>query len=322
MTIMVTLGAMMIPALRPALEGRRIREGARTVNVYLSAARNRAVEIGRPVGLIFDRDPNLADASIVMRQAEVPPPYAGDWEDSRLAIQLVSGTTYRIWFCHANGTASFEHPFPKKFGTLDIDPNGEGIIGVRDLFQVDYKGAPWQINAILQVDNPAIPTWRVQFAQSDLRLLQATATQPIYVPYQFSRSPVPNNTPPIRLPAQTVVDLSSSGTDGTLQFTSSALVPVAVMFSPTGAVQNYFYNNTALLPTSPAYFMVGRRERVPLSGGSPPVDDGLLNYQDPNNLWVSVNPQSGLVTTSDVAAGANLAASRRFAQEHQRIGGR
>ena len=61
-------------------EERRVREAARAVNVYISSARNRAIEIGRPCGVIFRRanGTNFPTASTVLDQCEVPPTYAGD----------------------------------------------------------------------------------------------------------------------------------------------------------------------------------------------------------------------------------------------------
>ena len=54
-TIMMLLVAVSATAFRPANDSRRIREAARAINVYLGSARNRAMETGRPCGVIFRR---------------------------------------------------------------------------------------------------------------------------------------------------------------------------------------------------------------------------------------------------------------------------
>ena len=59
-TIMLILVGAAATAMRPATEGRRIREAARAINVYLSSARNRAMETGRPCGVTFHHFHNPA----------------------------------------------------------------------------------------------------------------------------------------------------------------------------------------------------------------------------------------------------------------------
>ena len=76
-----------------------------------------------------------------------------------------------------------------------------------------------------------------------------------------------------------------------------------------------------------ARVVVDSRDLVPaLSGGEYPQS----NYQDLRNFWITLNPQTGLVTTVEVAAGPNNATgiptdpedSRSLAREAQSIGGR
>ncbi len=52
-TIMLMLVTVGLTMMRPDVEGRRIREAARSLNVYLSSARNRAIETGTPCGVTF-----------------------------------------------------------------------------------------------------------------------------------------------------------------------------------------------------------------------------------------------------------------------------
>ena len=48
----------------------------------------------------------------------------------------------------------------------------------------------------------------------------------------------------------------------------------------------------------------------------------MYGYQDLNNLWVVINPQTGLVTVAPVAAGSSLTLSRSMALDAQLMGGR
>ncbi|MGA2799145.1 MAG: prepilin-type N-terminal cleavage/methylation domain-containing protein [Thermoguttaceae bacterium] len=92
-SIIVILTVASLKLVAPADE-RRVREAARAVNVYISSARNRAIEIGRPCGVIFRRANagNFPTASTVLDQCEVPPTYAGDTTD---AVVKVQDWTYR-----------------------------------------------------------------------------------------------------------------------------------------------------------------------------------------------------------------------------------
>ena len=88
-TIMVMLMALAATTILPATESRRSREAARALNVYLGSARNRAMETGRPCGVIFHRFGTLA-CSMSIDQCEVPPCYCGETEQSA-AVTLPGG---------------------------------------------------------------------------------------------------------------------------------------------------------------------------------------------------------------------------------------
>src|SRR5271170_6213593 len=83
-TISLLISGAVLRAIAPALAGRQVREGARMVNVFINAARNRAVESGRPSGIWLDRLSNMNEACVSMAYAQVPQPYAGDYSDSML----------------------------------------------------------------------------------------------------------------------------------------------------------------------------------------------------------------------------------------------
>ena len=95
-TILMMLAAFAIPVMRPMTEGRRIREAARAIDVFLAQAKTRALVSQRPAGILFERIQQIDaagnvfyedDACNILRLVEVPPPYAGDFADSRVRIQ-------------------------------------------------------------------------------------------------------------------------------------------------------------------------------------------------------------------------------------------
>ncbi len=90
--IMVMLMGISIPLMSPAMEGRRIREASRQVNVYLGSARNHAMATNRSVGVVIKPFEGLTQCSMTLDQVECPPPYSGDTLSSYARVQAaVSG---------------------------------------------------------------------------------------------------------------------------------------------------------------------------------------------------------------------------------------
>ena len=81
-TILLMVTAAAIPLMIPALQNRRGREAARLVSSFISAARSRAIETGRPVGVMLERYNGLPFA-MSLSYVEVPPTYAGDTVNSK-----------------------------------------------------------------------------------------------------------------------------------------------------------------------------------------------------------------------------------------------
>lgn len=93
-SIMVLVMAIAIPVLRPALETRETRDAARSITAYFGAARFRALELRRPYGVMLERHSTVRNASVTLRQVEIPPSYAGDTYNTRVIVQW-TGTVYR-----------------------------------------------------------------------------------------------------------------------------------------------------------------------------------------------------------------------------------
>ncbi len=92
--------------------------------------------------------------------------------------------------------------------------------------------------------------------------------------------------------------------------------PVIIMFNPNGSVDSVYFDQwasngpvwTQITPTQPIYLLVGRLDNMiypPTDANNPVGADGNMNDspgstgQMQNNLWVTINPQTGLVATSD-----------------------
>lgn len=99
MAIMLILLAISVPIVKPIMANRKTAEGARTLESILNRARIRAMELGRPCGVMFERytDNNIFgadglsfpnnDACLIVRQVEEPPPYCGSGSGIRVATK-------------------------------------------------------------------------------------------------------------------------------------------------------------------------------------------------------------------------------------------
>ena len=100
-------------------------------------------------------------------------------------------------------------------------------------------------------------------------------------------------------------------------------VGLYIMFSPSGAVDSLYcafyatsagtlscYSSQSLPISQPIYLLVGRPDyarnlgpKVTLTSATgATIQATMQNWLDPSNIWIVVNPQTGVVTTAPVAA--------------------
>jgi type II secretory pathway pseudopilin PulG len=375
-TIMMILIAVGATVFRPANDSRRVREAARAINVYLSSARNRAMEIGRPCGVILRRFNKATACAMTLDQCEVPPAYSGDTDDAAVQVlqmvvpQVWNGSpTYRTgdvvsvggtqnYLCIADNTglnppanSGYWHQCVVAYAA--VTPAGSfasSLVLPGDLIQFNGQGPLYTIlsasatnlAAVCDVSNgqpvpwPApwnpltqysvgtrvvdIPTGSVYICTA-LNTNQPPPTSPAYwalspqpaVPYHVFRSPVSGNNTVVKsaartlpLPAGAVVDLDGSGVDTATQMFSAGGGDVAIVFAPNGAVDRVYAGGASSAVTQPIFLLVGKRERMPLQTPVPGTaasnsDDQATwpNWRDLTNLWVMINPQTGLVSTGE-----------------------
>jgi prepilin-type N-terminal cleavage/methylation domain-containing protein len=337
-----------IPIIRPALDTRRTREAGRLLAAHITEAQVHAIETGRPTGVMFERlrigEGTGAGvergAAMNLYLCEVPPPYSGDITGSTATVRAVSGSP---------GTATVQ---------FDASDNTwYGLLKPFDLIRFNYGGATYRFTG--QAENPSSPGSFIVGTEEDppgsgtlvlkkdntlrFEIVAASTADPTFrfpptafpptsnwkVPYQVLRQPVKLSTTPLQLPTGTVIDLFYSGVGSSyfaelknpttnLKFTADP-GPLAITFSPSGALDKLYFVGTTISLSDPIYLLVGKREKVAKDTIAnpttyPPVLDPLYqyadaresqtekhNFRDLENLWVSINPQTGLVTTAEVA---------------------
>jgi hypothetical protein len=238
-----------------------------------------------------------------------------------------------------------------------------------DEIRFNYRGPTYRIIGVGPIVNtqPTYPDGSLTGSNMEISVPPSPYAQPplgAMVPYQIFRQPVKTADEPVTLPSGALVDLGFSGIgDGThfgvatpgnpaTQYASqdpSAVTgmpnvhgtpkPVLIMFGPSGKLASVHYAHRPATSSqtvfdgvkaiTPVYLLVGQPPNV----GTPAPP----NFMNQENIWVAVNAQSGLVTTSEVAIGSDLfaagaltysdfrkaiVASRAFARSQQNMGGR
>jgi prepilin-type N-terminal cleavage/methylation domain-containing protein len=327
-SILVILMAVAARMMNFSVEDRRTREAAREINVFLGSARARAMETGRPCGVMLRRLENQPLCVVGLDQAEVPPPYAGDTLDAVARVQMPT---------LADGSPVF-WPDGLRKAVAVCTSFSAPLVHVGDLVQFNYQGPFCTIRGP-DADAPGTPGHGVVDSATldlavDLREGQilpwpsAPGLSPA-MPYQIVRQPRKSAAPGLQLPLRAVIDLEFSGTDDH-SIGAATNSPVYIMFSPTGSLERIYHPGHPhgdIHPGSePIYLLVGKQERVPAGA----AEDGLANWQDVKNLWVTISPQTGMGTTAEMASvdptirdpAVGVPLARAIAREGQSMGGR
>jgi prepilin-type N-terminal cleavage/methylation domain-containing protein len=351
MAIIMLLAAATIPRLRPEMNRSRIREAARSVQLYLSTARNQAIATGRSCGVMLERLPAEPGCSMSLAQVETTIPYGGDLVNATATVsahqvpgsslpkgllQMDPNTVYAV------ANISFD-----KWPTVPLYPG--------DLIQINYQGFRYTVApASLKTSSGATPamnalngagrvlpngTALVAYVDVSHGEQCAFLTQPFTGSYEIMRWPNKSSTAALQLPSPAVIDLTLSGRSSKqraddpandpitgLVWASSVggdTTPVTIMFAPDGSVDRVYVANKATRPVTPIALLIGKRENV-----NDPT--GVANLQDLNNLWVAINPMTGMIITTDiipwnanaVALKQRLFDSRYYVQQSSPMGGK
>ena len=309
-TILLMLLAIAAPLVVSPLESRQMREGARGVNAYIAGARDRAIANGRPVGVQLQRI-NVSsvqgiNSAMTMNIVEVPPPYAGDFLQSRMSVSFNTST-------NRNEITFAGIPGP-------VMDQWQVLVRPGDRLRLNYQGHVYVINTTAANVNAAGFITQIVDGSGNAMcwLTTETNTWPMLInsaPYQVFRAPVKSAVPPLQLPEGVVIDLNASGVgatgrqfeQGTTTGNATRQVPVTIMFGPNGGLDRVHFglantNNYTLgvRPSAPVYLMVGRLDKVRRDWNFD-LPNEMDNMEDLSNIWVSISPGTGLIQTNPVA---------------------
>lgn len=132
--IMLTVTVITVAMVTPAMRGRRLREAARQVNVFLNAARNRAIQTGRPWGVVIERQRGFPSASVLLHLCETPPVYAGDSQAAAMSLCTLGVDP-------VTGVATVA-------ATVNVGQMSPGLVRPGDIISLNYHAQEYTIAAV------------------------------------------------------------------------------------------------------------------------------------------------------------------------------
>lgn len=292
------LAVVMVPTVKYQYRNRSVKEGERQLNAFIGAAQARAQQLGRPVGVWverFNKDmpvPSLpvgANYSVQIYQAEVPRPYTGDLQDSRVTITL-SPQHQVINFPLASALRNPNNPLIRRDDRFKI--------------QFDHRG-PFHEGHRLNTPGPPVYILLLNTLVTGGQIPKA-AFSSSGVPYTIHRRPVRSFVSSLRLPQGAVIDLSVSGIEpGGTQFNhiinNATREPVIVMFHPDGSVGDVYFHGFPARPLGWIHLLVGRQDMVEPTNPLLETETEAANLMYSENRWVSINHRTGTVTSERLA---------------------
>ncbi len=196
---------------------------------------------------------------------------------------------------------------------IDSDVDGNGQFAPSGSYNADASATDPQYGHFIK--DPSQSIWTLGFEDPRRRLAPVNLAPGLYS-FQIIRQPVKSSSMSFQLPVGVVVDLAVSSDDAfTHRFAeldpsaADDKRPVVVLFSPNGSVDRVWcpeltdqtsQQSLSFRPTSGLHFLIGRRDGVgvgPRSVANTPPDE-LPNWRDVENIWVSVNSQTGMIASN------------------------
>jgi len=271
MLILLMVTAAAIPIIAPAMQNRQMRESTRLVTSFMGAAKARAVQTGRPVGVMIERfEPSAINGgafALQMSQVEVPPPYSGDVIGSKVAVAITnsgatageqpntasSKTTFDQIYNQATHTMSAVW-FAVTFNSAELNVK---LLKIGDQIQFGNQAYSYTIfgpdaNGDKMIDTGQPLDVAYVYADNVDYTASKTPPRPLIdniafpwantapaaqsVTYQVFRQPVRTSSPPLQLPEGIVFDLSISGSGNMLFNTANYNVNIGTLPVPVPTV--------------------------------------------------------------------------------------
>ncbi len=244
---------------------------------------------------------------------------------------------------------------------IDSNADSNGIASLDNAYNYDSSAVDPTLGHF--VKDPTQTKWSIGYDDPRTALKPPHIAPGLYS-FQIIRQPVKSSSASFQLPVGTVIDLAVSGDDSFNQprfagvdiGTPTDRRPVTLLFAPNGSIERVWQpdlsdatktNFINFRPTAGIQLLIGRRDGLGIGPrnvlNTPP--DELPNWRDLENVWITVNAQSGMIVsnpnaqvptdlevrTSDVttddsnldyaALQQGLGQARAFARQGQSLGG-
>ncbi len=331
--VVLTVSGLAIGFLAPDNDSRRIREAARQISGMMQSARAKAIEIGRPVGVMIEPDGANAFRATTLQLVEMAPPYGGDLSTSEAVIEpvMANPTQADVYL----GSQLDRTLNPPRFN--NADSAWSGLLNPGDLIRFNRQGHYFLIIAVdpSAASNPNTPALRIQSIDSALPSFayypQSDPTNSdlwLPIPYEILRQPETSAGTPLELPDGVVIDLSQSGIGKAGHLPGfdplDANYPndadrIAVMFTPNGQAAVWAPSDPTgafvlqAVPFDSVFLSIGKNDAI-WGGGSVNTSDSC-NTALNSSYWVTIHHQTGQVTSAENTANltCDLASARQKA---------
>ena len=300
-TIILAVTAISIPVVNPMMESQLTKNGANMVAAALNRARNRAVANGRSCGVRFEYWEGTTIGQTVPSINAATPEV-----DGNINLYFVNGVDQY----DSTGTYYYPPGASLVLRQVEVPPVYTGLLGIEKVTCAGGK-CEFQNDAYIQQELARMTTGKIQIGGSgpfyaigrglELKDGETYALPPdrdTQYPFKVLLDSRTTMAMPVCMPRGTAVDLQFSGVGDSIFIDCSELFQpnkLTIMFSPDGSVESV----NGIIPTEPVHFLIGRWEQI--SDVRPDGDEeSLPNYSDGRNFWVSVFPQTGGVTVSQV----------------------
>jgi len=329
-SIIVLLAGVMVPMMQPFFAGQDLREAARSLNGFLSAAQAKAIRLGRPVGVWMQKDPKQWGLCYQCFQAESPPAYSGDTEFARAMLFRLNPPPptqpdFQLRYNPYNDLAWYEARVPLADAVIGTQllqhlmPSSPLISEYwGDEIRFNQRGPRLRLFRVVQ-DNAQL-LLRFYFLAHSSDLPPLSDPVPLPVAFEVFRRPEITSHPPLILPVGATIDFSGYGSGwGPSAAFSRGLQPVVVMFSPQVGVERVYGAADPISNDSPMFMITPSKtalESERLAQEAAQENPGpererkelermefvTRSLADPSSFWVSVNRRTSRINTA-VSAG-------------------
>jgi prepilin-type N-terminal cleavage/methylation domain-containing protein len=330
MAAITLLAAITVPSIKGLLEGQKVRSASTMVKTHIESARARAMATGSPVAVMLERNPNQVNTVTALAIGQIFPPYTGDVTDARGVLTNSSGndtfydtitidvTVATLLQANIYDTGDFiqigNSPSVFSLGSPPLVQNGEATI--------EFRNPPTYISGN--------GNWPTQEPQLPIRTDENNNRLNNVVNFKLFRKPTKSFVQTTKLPLGTCVDLTVSGMKdtGTEFHADPGMADALIVFNAAGEVSWMNPKGSNMAASGLIHLLVGRTDQV--FDSSPEImavendaDSSTFNanINDPANTWVTINPFTGSVYSSDLQTGAEnsgdlavrLTTARQFA---------